>query len=214
MPIEPFATGIIETALNTLINDNPEYRRRLLRLKGQVLQLYIKELKQTLTFVFSHQMDVLSRYEGEADCVLSLSMTVLPEFRQQPDITRLIKEDKLDLQGDHQLAQQFVQLMVDCKPDPEEWLSRGMGDVVAHTLVRGVKDINCWVKQQAEKKQEHLAKALTEEWRIAPAPLEIAYFCEQVDELGKAVRQAEERLKALSDLAGKQAVKPQSNQRQ
>jgi ubiquinone biosynthesis protein UbiJ len=199
MPFEPLATGILETALNTLINDQPAYRRQLARLKGKVLQLYILELKQTLTFVFSHQVDVLAAYEGEPDCFISLSLAVLPEFRQQPEITRLIKEDKLDLKGDHQLAQQFAQLMSDCKPDLEEWLSRITGDVVAHILMQGARDTGCWLKQQAQRKQRHLAEALTEEWKIAPPPLEIAYFCDQVDELSKQVEQADNRLRQLAD---------------
>ena len=199
MPCEPLATGILETALNALINDNPALRRRLVRLKGQVLQLHIQELKQTLTFIFSHQIDVLAGYEGEPDCFLSLSLSVLPELRQQPDITRLIKQDKLELKGDHQLAQQFAQLMVDCKPDIEEWLSRVTGDVVAHTLVQGAKDVGCWVKQQAQRKQHHLAKALTEEWKLAPAPLEIAHFCDQVDDLREAVERAEHKLQQLAE---------------
>ena len=199
MPFEPLATGILETALNVLINDNPEYSRRLARLKGQVLQLHIQELKQTLTFVFSHQVDVLANYEGEPDCFLSLSLSVLPELRQKPDITRLIKEDKLELKGDHQLAQQFAQLMVDCRPDIEEWLSRLIGDVMAHTLVQGARDAGRWVKQQAERKQNHLARVLTEEWKIAPAPLEVAYFCDQVEDLKLAVERAEHKLQQLAE---------------
>lgn len=199
MPLEPFATGILETVLNTLINDQPAYRRQLARLKGKVLQLHILELKQTLTFVFSHQVDVLACYAGEPDCFISLSLGVLPEFRQQPDITRLIKEDKLDLKGDHQLAQQFAQLMTDCKPELEEWLSRVTGDVVAHTLMQGARETGCWLKQQAQRKQRHLAEALTEEWQITPPPLQIAYFCDQVDELSKQVSQAENRLLLLTE---------------
>ncbi|MEZ9856699.1 SCP2 domain-containing protein, partial [Vibrio breoganii] len=94
----------------------------------------LKELNKTLTFVFSQQIDVLSEYEGQPDCYLSLNLSVLPELREQSNITKLIKQDKLILEGDIQLAQKFAQLMTDCKPDLEEWLSRVTGDVVAHTL--------------------------------------------------------------------------------
>ena len=199
MPLEPLATGILETALNALLKDDPAYGRRLARLRGQVLQLHLQELKQTLTFTFSNQVDVLSNYEGEPDCWLSLSLSVLPEFRQQPDITRLIKEDKLQLKGDHQLAQQFAQLMVDCKPDIEEWVSRVTGDAVAHILVQGIKDTGCRLKRQMQRKQRHLAQVLTEEWKIAPPPLEVAHFCDQVDDLRKEVELAEHKLQQLAE---------------
>lgn len=82
---------------------------------------------------------MLGNYEGQPDCYLSLNLSVLPELRDQANITRLIKQDKLELEGDIQLAQKFSQLMTDCKPDIEEWLSRVTGDVVAHTLVQGTK---------------------------------------------------------------------------
>ncbi len=201
MPFEPLVTAVIETSLNTLINDDPNLGRRLARLKGQVIQVHLKEIDKTLTFVFSQQIDVLANYEGEPDCYLSLHLSVLPELREQANITKLIKQDKLVLEGDIQLAQKFSQLMTDCKPDIEEWLSRVTGDVVAHTVVQGVKNVGSLVQSQFNKHQNHVAQVLTEEWRIAPAPLEIAYFCDQVDDVKSQAARFEAKLSALLEKA-------------
>jgi len=202
MPFEPLVTAVIETSLNTLIKDDPNLVRRLARLKGQVIQVHLKELNKTLTFVFSQQIDVLANYEGQPDCYLSLHLSVLPELREQSNITKLIKQDKLILEGDIQLAQKFSQLMTDCKPDIEEWLSRATGDVVAHTLVQGVKGIGSLMSSQLNKHQHHLAQVLTEEWRIAPAPLEIAHFCDQVDEIKSQSARLEAKIATLMEKAG------------
>ena len=161
----------------------------------------LKELNKTLTFVFSQQIDVLADYEGQPDCYLSLNLSVLPELREQSNITKLIKQDKLILEGDIQLAQKFAQLMTDCKPDLEEWLSRVTGDVVAHTLVQGVKNVGGFVASQANKHQNHFAQVLTEEWKIAPAPLEVAHFCDQVDDVKSAAARLEAKLNALLEKA-------------
>ncbi|PMK04259.1 SCP2 domain-containing protein [Vibrio sp. 10N.261.55.A7] len=201
MPFDPLVTAVVETSFNRLIQDDPELERRLLRLKGQVLQVHLKELNKTLTFVFSHQVDVLADYEGEADCYLSLNLSVLPELREQANITDLIKQDKLDLQGDIQLAQKFSQLLKDCKPDIEEWVSRLTGDVVAHTLIQGVKDVSGVIQSKLARHQSNLAQVLTEEWRIAPPPLEIAYFCDQVEELSSQARRIEKQLDKLLEKA-------------
>ncbi|MGF1722666.1 SCP2 domain-containing protein [Vibrio kyushuensis] len=201
MPFDPLVTAVVETSFNRLIQDDPELVRRLTRLKGQVIQVHLKELNKTLTFVFSQQVDVLADYEGEADCYLSLNLSVLPELREQANITDLIKQDKLDLQGDIQLAQKFAQLMKDCKPDIEEWLSRLTGDVVAHSLVQSVKDLSGFVQKQACKKQSHLAQVITEEWQITPPPLEIAYFCDQVEELASQAERIETLLNKLLEKA-------------
>jgi len=197
MPFEPLVTAVIETSLNTLIKDDPNLVRRLARLKGQVIQVHLKELNKTLTFVFSQQIDVLANYEGQPDCYLSLHLSVLPELREQSNITKLIKQDKLVLEGDIQLAQKFSQLMTDCKPDIEEWLSRVTGDVVAHTVVQGAKNVGSLFSSQLNKHQNHLAQVLTEEWKIAPAPLEIAYFCDQVDDVKSQAARVEAKLAAL-----------------
>jgi len=197
MPFEPLVTAVIESSLNTLIHDDPELERRLARLKGQVIQVHLKELNKTLTFIFSQQIDVLAHYEGEPDCYLSLHLSVLPELREQANITRLIKQDKLVLEGDIQLAQKFSQLMTDCKPDIEEWLSRVTGDVVAHSLVQGVKNVGAALHAQLSKHQNHLGQVLTEEWRVAPAPLEIAHFCDQVDDVKSQAARVEARLAKL-----------------
>lgn len=201
MPFDPLVTAVIETSLNTLVNDDPDLVRRLSRLKGQIIQVNLKELNKTLTFVFSQQIDVLADYEGQPDCYLSLNLSVLPELREQSNITKLIKQDKLILEGDIQLAQKFAQLMTDCKPDIEEWLSRVTGDVVAHTLVQGVKNVGGFVVSQANKHQNHFAQVLTEEWKIAPAPLEIAHFCDQVDDVKSATARLEAKLNTLLEKA-------------
>jgi ubiquinone biosynthesis protein UbiJ len=167
-----------------------------------VIQVHLREFNKSLTFVFSHQLDVLANYEGESDCYLSLSLSVLPELKDQANITKLIKQDKLELEGDIQLAQKFSALLTDCKPDIEEWLSRVTGDVVAHTAVQGAKNLFGFIASQASKHQDHFGQVLTEEWKIAPPPLAIAAFCDDVDDVRSQVERLNARLNALLAAAG------------
>ncbi|ELR8703960.1 SCP2 domain-containing protein [Vibrio vulnificus] len=201
MSFEPLITAVIETSLNVLVKDNPDLEKRLLRLKGQVIQVHLQEVNKTLTFIFSQQIDVLANYEGQPDCYLSLKLAVLPDLKEQANITKLIKQDKLILEGDIQLAQKFAQLISDAKPDVEEWVSRVTGDVVAHSLAQGVKNVGGFVGRQAKKQQHHLAQVITEEWRLAPGPLEVAYFCDQVDDAKSDLARLEARLQKLLEKA-------------
>ncbi|POC47707.1 ubiquinone biosynthesis accessory factor UbiJ [Vibrio vulnificus] len=201
MPFEPLITAVIETSLNVLVKDNPDLEKRLLRLKGQVIQVHLQEVNKTLTFIFSQQIDVLANYEGQPDCYLSLKLAVLPDLKEQANITKLIKQDKLILEGDIQLAQKFAQLISDAKPDVEEWVSRVTGDVVAHSLAQGVKNVGGFVGRQAKKQQHHLAQVITEEWRLAPGPLEVTYFCDQVDDAKSDLARLEARLQKLLEKA-------------
>ncbi|WP_058120334.1 SCP2 domain-containing protein [Photobacterium kishitanii] len=197
MPIDAFVTGAIETALNQLVKDDADSQRRLSRLRGKVISVTLNEFGKTLYFIFSQQIDVLAVYEGDVDCQLALNLTVLPELRQQANVTQLIKADKLALDGDLQLAQHFSSLLSGLKPDLEEKLSHYSGDIVAHTVVSSVKSSGQFLQQRLLKRQQNLAQTLTEEWRLLPQPLEIAYFADQVDDLKSDVACFEARLNQL-----------------
>lgn len=197
MPLDAFVTGALETSLNTLLKDDEESQRRLGRLRGKVISVTVNEFGKKLTFIFSQQIDVLGAYEGEVDCELALNLTVLPELRQQANLTQLIKADKLALEGDVQLAQQFSALLSGLKPDVEEKLSQYTGDIVAHTLISGAKTGARLFRQGVERRQRDLAEVITEEWKLAPQALEIAHFADQVDDLKSDVARFEARLNHL-----------------
>lgn len=99
MPFEPLITAVIETSLNTLIKDDPALGRRLARLKGQVIQVHLKEINKTLTFVFSQQIDVLGHYEGQPNCYLSLNLSVLPNCVTRPTSLALLNKINLSLKA-------------------------------------------------------------------------------------------------------------------
>ncbi|WP_318439948.1 ubiquinone biosynthesis accessory factor UbiJ [Photobacterium leiognathi] len=197
MPIDAFVTGAVETALNQLIKDDADSQRRLTRLRGKVISVKLNEFNKTMYFVFSHQIDVLAGFEGEVDCQLALNLSVLPELRQQANLTQLIKADKLALDGDLQLAQHFSSLLSGLKPDFEDKLSEYTGDVVAHTLVSSVKSGSRFIRQGIKNRQRDLAEVITEEWRLLPQPLEMMHFCDQVDDLKSDVAHFEARLNQL-----------------
>ncbi len=196
-PVKVLCCGAIETALNQLLND--DNRALLKRMQGKVLQVTLNELSLTLTFVFSQRIDVLGEYEGTPDCQLSLNLSVLPQLQQQSQITRLIKQDKLDVEGDLQLAQQFAELLKALKPDWEELLSKYTGDVVAHTIISGGKHQLEQFKAWLKVREQDLAEVITEEWKLAPGPLEVAHFCDQVDDLRSAQAKLDARIEQLTD---------------
>ncbi|KLV05793.1 SCP2 domain-containing protein [Photobacterium ganghwense] len=197
MPLDALVTGAIETSLNALLKDNDENQRRLTRLRGKVIGVTVNEFGKQLYFIFSQQIDVLAVFEGDVDCQLAFNLSVLPELRQQANLTQLIKADKLALDGDIQLAQQFSTLLSGLKPDIEEILSQYTGDIVAHTLVSGMKRSANLVRHGLARRQRDLAEVITEEWRLAPQALEIAHFADQVDDLKTDVARCEARLNRL-----------------
>lgn len=199
MPLDPFVTGIVETAINKLIQDEPQVQPLIARLKGQAIHIHLNELNKDLIFIFSHRIDVLAKYEGKVDCYLGLDIAALADLRDQNNITRLIKEDKVTLDGELKSAQQFSMLLAELKPDIAEQLSKYTGDIVAHTVTREAKRAASWLKKCSKRNSNQLTEVLTEEWEIAPPALEIAHFCDQVSELDLQLLQLEKRLQHFID---------------
>ncbi|MBL0499112.1 SCP2 sterol-binding domain-containing protein [Aeromonas caviae] len=199
MPMDAMVTAVIETSLNQLLALDKQSPERLRKLTGKVLKLELRELKP-LWFVFSERrLDVLARFEGEAeaDAVLSLSLTALGLLKEPSALTRYIREEKLDLSGDPQLVQAFSALLGELDIDWEEELSRYTGDVVAHTLCSGARQARRFVGRELCRSQRQVAEYLTEEARLAPGPLEVASFNDDVEELAQQMKAIELRLARL-----------------
>ena len=50
---------------------------------------------------------------------------------------------------------------------------------------------------ELSRRQTHVAEVLTEEWRMAPAALELAWFAEEVDSMDRELEALQTRLAQL-----------------
>ena len=196
----PLLTAGIETALNSLLYRDRALQSARLRLAGKVLGVSVRELDTPLYLIFSErQVDVLGRWEGPADCNVSTRMAVLPELRDRQQLAALIRSGDLVVEGDIQVVQQFVTLIDLAEWDPAEVLAPYTGDVVAQgigmALRKGIGFLNAGLRRQ----QNYLAEALTEEWRLAPGPLEVAWFNGETDAVAREAVNLEKRLEKLEE---------------
>lgn len=198
MPLVPVITAALEGGLNAAL-----YRHRALkparqRLIGKVLRLEVQHLPGPLVLVFSEQqLDVLGQWEGEADCRVTTQLATLPKLRDRQQLTALIRSGELEVHGDIQVVQNLVSLLDLAEFDLAEVLSPWTGDIVAEGISRVVLAGGRFLQRGAERQQRYLAEALTEEWRMAPGPLEVAWFAGEVDALESAVQALVTRLEKL-----------------
>lgn len=197
MPMDALITAAVETACNQLLARDASAAERQKKLIGKTLRLDVRELKP-LWFIFSSgRVDVLARYEGEADAGLSLSLSALGLLREPSALTRYIREERLDIEGDPQLVQAFGSLFGELAIDWEEQLSRYTGDVLAHTLFAGARKARSLLGRELCRSRTQLAEYLTEELRLAPGPLEVASFGDDVEALASRLKATELRLARL-----------------
>ena len=198
MPLKPLVTGSIETAINTLLWREKALKPARQRLIGKVLRIELKEFSSPLVLVFSErQVDVLGAWEGEADCTVITRVSVLPQLRNRQQLTALIRNNDLEVQGDLQVVQNLVSLADLAEFDPAELLAPYTGDIAAEGVSKFLRGGAKFVQHGLARQQRYVAETLTEEWRLAPGALEIAWFGEETMAVERGLAALTKRLEKL-----------------
>jgi len=184
MSLDNLACGVLEKSINTLQQLDSSAQEKRKQLENTIIGVALKELNKPFYFVISmHRIDVLSQFEGQCDCFIRVSLYAISALKNNQQLTKLIKNDKLDIEGNIEIAQQFAQLLTKMEIDWEEHLSHLVGDVIAHQFCYFASSLHKYQRKQLNHLSNHSAYLITEELKIAPSGLEVAHFCEQVDEL-------------------------------
>lgn len=193
-----FVVAGLETTLNALIKRSPHVFPILRKLSGKCLQINLTSPNVTLFAVFSEQqIDWLSNYEGEVDCRVNLAASALPKLADKRHLSELINNQTLVLNGDLQILQHFATLLETLEHDPAELLSPFVGDVVAQASTNFVQQLIGKVKGQFQHNAESMVENLMTERPVLVHRLQVADFCEQVQELAKQAEQLEQKMAKL-----------------
>ncbi|MGL5242525.1 MAG: ubiquinone biosynthesis protein UbiJ [Kluyvera ascorbata] len=198
MPLKPLMTGSIETAINALLWREKALKPARQRLIGKVLRIELKEFSSPLVLVFSErQVDVLGAWEGEADCTVITRLSVLPQLRNRQQLTALIRNNDLEVQGDLQVVQNLVSLADLAEFDPAELLAPYTGDIAAEGISKLLRGGAKCLQHGLARQQRYVAETLTEEWRLAPGALEVAWFAEETAAVERELAALTKRLEKL-----------------
>lgn len=198
MPLKPLVTGSIETAINTLLWREKALKPARQRLIGKVLRITLNEFSSPLVLVFSErQVDVLGAWDGEADCTVITRLSVLPQLRNRQQLTALIRNNDLEVQGDLQVVQNLVSLADLAEFDPAELLAPYTGDIAAEGVSKLLRGGAKFLQQGLARQQRYAAETLTEEWRLAPGALEVAWFAEETTAIERDLAALTKRLEKL-----------------
>ncbi|MDA8494248.1 ubiquinone biosynthesis protein UbiJ [Kluyvera georgiana] len=198
MPLKPLVTGSIETAINALLWREKALKPGRQRLIGKVLRIVLKEFSSPLVLVFSErQVDVLGAWEGEADCTVITRVSVLPQLRNRQQLTALIRNNDLEVQGDLQVVQNLVSLADLAEFDPAELLAPYTGDIAAEGVSKLLRGGAKFLQHGLARQQRYVAETLTEEWRLAPGALEVAWFAEETAAVERELAALTKRLEKL-----------------
>ncbi|MBS6437648.1 MULTISPECIES: SCP2 domain-containing protein [Pantoea] len=198
MRLTPLITAGLETALNRMLYRDRSLKAARQRLVGQVLTLRLEELSHPLVLVFSEQqLDVLSDWQDSSDCTVITQLKTLPKLRDRQQLTSLIRSGELQVEGDLQVVQRFSALIDLAELDPAEYLAPWIGDIAAQGISQAAQRGLRLLRGEVARRQDYLGQALTEEWRVAPGALELAWFSEEVDAMERSLDALTARLAQL-----------------
>ncbi len=198
MTLTPLLTASLESALNQILYRDRGLKAARQRLNGRSLAIVLAELQQPITFVFSeNQVDVIGAWGDTPDCTVKTRLATLPKLRDRQQLTALIRSGELEVEGDLQLVQQFSALLDLAELDPAEYLAPWIGDIAAEGLTKFARRGFNALRRDVERKQSYLGQTLTEEWRLAPGKLELAWFSEEVDALTRSLDALDARINQL-----------------
>ncbi len=187
-------------ALNRNIGESTPARELCQELDGRVIAIRVRDTGLAMYFVINNEvLDLTTETEAEPDVVLTGSLVTLARMAGPDghDHSPAALRGGLDITGDAFTAQAFQKLLKHARPDPEEELSRFVGDAAAHQagkIARGVRD---WAFEARATMGANVREYLQEESREVPSRYEFERFGSNIDALRDDVARLEARINRL-----------------
>lgn len=207
-------TSAIEFAINKILSLDEDSDVLLQPLIGKQCEIKLHELAFPLVFNFhSKGVEVSSIVNGVNDqvaaktaqsksqnknqCAIRLSVFIINELKDTSNITRLIREHKLDFDGNLQIAQNMSALFNGLNIDIEEILSKHIGDIASHNAVQSADSFAQFIKRNHKTAMQALSRVILDEKPIAVRPIMVENYIQEVSELRDATARLDARLAIL-----------------
>lgn len=110
-----------------------------------------------------------------------------------------IREGRIVLEGDTDIAEKFRELLLLARPDWEDELSARVGDSAAFRISSLARDFRDWALDSADELAEHIGEYLQDDARHVPTPEQTNEFYADVDDLANDAERLEARVRRLVD---------------
>ena len=198
-PLETLLTPLARV-LNRNIGESTPARELSRELDGRVIAIRVRDTGLAMYFEINDEvLDLKTDSTNEPDVVLTGSLVTLGKMAGPDghDHSPAALKGGLDVTGDAFTAQAFQKLLKHARPDPEEELSRFVGDAAAFRageIARGVRD---WAIGARSTMGANIREYLQEERREVPSRYEFERFGSSIDALRDDVARLEARINRL-----------------
>lgn len=191
-----------EQVMKKLLAMDPQAKKLLHQVQGKQLALELKELPWRFVLSASEQGLLLNQHQEPADCEISTDLATARQLSEPSQLTSLIKQDKLSIQGDLQVAQKFSQLLQQLNPDWQQELSTWVGDALAHKIAVGLKHFQALLKEKLVQLEQQSIALMQDELSCTPSRIEYLQFQKELTDLQTRLEELTRKVKAYRSNRG------------
>lgn len=194
-----FVLSLIERVLNKVLQLDATLIDKLSAVKHKPLKVDIRNWQQQIVLTFDGKLLHLysANDENNAECMISADIDTLMALKDPAMLTQLIRQDKLDLQGDLNVAQAYSGAFSDLDIDWPEQLSHYIGDAPAQYLYIQLNTLRAKERKARQQFSTTLTSLCQDELAVTINPLELEQFKQQNRALKGQVAALEQRINAL-----------------
>jgi len=185
---------IINKALSLNINDNTD----LNALHNKCFTIVLAELNFPLCFSVYQQQILVNSVADNSDCTIVTSLKTLKDFQKNQQLTELIKQDKLDINGDLKLAQQFANIAQNLTIDWQSELAKHIGDIATYKFSRVAKVLTDKLTFFKNQVQADSSEYIVHEQKLVVTKNQLDNFYQQVKQVSVQTNTLMQRLDALA----------------
>ena len=196
MPATAAWLASAEALLNRCIDSSAQALRLARRLEGTSLQVDVEGITRIRASAHQGRLALLAVSDSAADAVISGSLPALLQLFKG-GANRDSGGPAAQIRGDAEIANRYRELFMLARPDPEEELSRWIGDFPARRVSLFARRALEFARRARRTAGENIAEYLQEEGRDLVNRTELDEFLHGVDELRETFDRIEARLARL-----------------
>lgn len=194
-----FLTEQLERAANRALYYAPVTRLQLTKLKGKSLAIELQRPNFPLLMaVGKRSLSFQNRWETPADVTIrGPAIALLRQIGREDISPAELMQSGIEVEGDQQLAQQFLQVLRDLDLDLETALGDLIGDVAAHQISDLARVGFGWLKTTAKTVLNQSRHMIAEEKEWVLTPRKFQRFQSDVEELRADTDRLQARIRRL-----------------
>ncbi|VFP88756.1 SCP2 sterol-binding domain-containing protein [Candidatus Erwinia haradaeae] len=201
MRLATILIAILEKILTKILYHNKTSQAIQKNLKNTTISIVLSNIRQAVTVLFNvQQIFLFTDWTKIENCRIKIYYTTLLKVRSYNNLTRLIQDRKIEVEGDTTIIQTIFSLIYSIQKHQKKyillWLCNLTKKIITHLNYQSYHNI----LHNLEYKKIYLPEILIEESRLVLNRLEFAGFIQEINTLIYSLNTIQTRIMLLEEI--------------